>query len=363
MIPFIDLATQQKRIRVQLEKRTHNILDHGQYILGPEVRELEEKLNDYCQVKHSILAASGTDALLAALYALDIGAGDEVIIPDFSFFATAEVVLMAGATPVFVDINAHDYNINPQLIEAKITAKTKAIMPVSLYGQIYDVEAIHAIAEKHHLPIIEDGAQSFGASYKGKKSCTLTLIGCTSFFPAKPLGCYGDGGACFSNDDQVAQKLRMALNHGQEKRYHHVSLGFNGRFDTLQAAVLLEKLPFFEEEIHTRQEIAHRYEQGLKDILPTPQVKANHISAWAQYTIEHDNRDAFADRLKEFGVPTSVHYPSALSAQPVVKKYHPDVQSHPIAQEKGARVISLPMHAYLEKSTQEKIIEAVKKTF
>ncbi|MCX7632915.1 MAG: DegT/DnrJ/EryC1/StrS family aminotransferase, partial [Turneriella sp.] len=261
---FIDLRSQQRRIRGEIERRIARVLDHGQYILGPEVRELETALAEFCGTKHCLTVASGTDALLIALMALNIGPGDEVIVPPFSFFATAEVVALLGAKPVFADIDDKTYNLAPEKLEAAITPRTKAILPVSLYGQCADFDAINAIATKYALPVIEDAAQSFGASYKGRKSCNLSTIGCTSFFPSKPLGCYGDGGAIFTNDDALAEKMAWLRVHGQDRRYHHPLIGINGRMDTLQAAILLAKLQIFPEEITLRATIGRRYSELLQ---------------------------------------------------------------------------------------------------
>ena len=244
-IKFIDLQSQYQTIKPKIDGRINNVLDHGQYILGPEVEELEKELSKFVGVKHCISASSGTDTLLMSLMALDIGYGDEVITSPFTFISTVEVIALLGAKPVFVDINPRTYNLDHHLIEEKISSKTKAIMPVSLYGQCPDFDKINAIANKHNLPVIEDAAQSFGAKYKGKRSCSLSTIGSTSFFPSKPLGCYGDGGALFTDDDEIAKSLREIRAHGQDRRYHHPRVGINGRLDTLQAAILLEKLSIF----------------------------------------------------------------------------------------------------------------------
>jgi UDP-2-acetamido-2-deoxy-ribo-hexuluronate aminotransferase len=248
---FIDLKAQYRRIETDVNQRIQAVLNHGQYIMGPELTELESQLAEFVGVKHAIGVSDGTTALLIALMALDIGVGDEVITTPFTFIATGEMIALLGATPVFVDIDPQTYNIDVNKIESAITSKTKAIMPVSLYGLCADFDAINAIAEKYQLPVIEDGAQSFGASYKGKKSCGLTTIGCTSFFPSKPLGCYGDGGACFTNDDDLAKKMREIRVHGQDRRYHHPVIGLNGRLDTIQAAILLAKLSVFPQEVDT----------------------------------------------------------------------------------------------------------------
>ena len=259
MIEFIDLKTQQARIKSQIDAAIQRVLAHGQYILGPEVAELEEKLAAYTGAKHCITVANGTDALQIAQMALGIGPGDEVVMPGFTYIATAETVALLGAKPVYVDIDPRTYNLDSALLEAAITSRTKAIVPVSLYGQCADFDAINAIAAKYRIPVIEDAAQSFGATYKSRKSCNLSTIACTSFFPSKPLGCYGDGGAIFTNDDELAKVMRQIARHGQDRRYHHVRVGVNSRMDTLQAAILLPKLTLLEEEIQCRQKVADWY--------------------------------------------------------------------------------------------------------
>ena len=352
---FIDLKTQSKRIEDRLFARFKAILDHGAYIMGPEVAELEGALAKFVGVKHALAVASGTDALLIALMALDIGPGDEVITTPFSFFATAEVIALLGATPVFVDINSDTYNINAASVEAAITTKTKAIMPVSLYGQCADYDEINAVAKKHNLPVIEDAAQSFGATYKGRQSCGLTTIGCTSFFPSKPLGCYGDGGACFTNDSELATRMDEIRLHGQSKRYYHTRLGINGRFDTIQAGFLLEKLAIFPEEIQLRQQVADRYQQLLPQGIKTPSIKSHNTSVYAQYTLEVADRDAFQQELQKRGIPTAVHYPSGLHEQPIFKKLYPSSQRFPITEQAARRVLSIPMHPYLTYEDQKKI--------
>lgn len=357
---FIDLKTQSKRIEARLLERFKTVLDHGAYVMGPEMFELEQKLAAFTDVRHCVTVASGTDALLIALMALDIGAGDEVITTPFSFFATAEVIALLGATPVFVDIEPDTYNIDAKQLEAAITPKTKAIMPVSLYGQCADFDEINAIAAKYQLPVIEDGAQSFGASYKGRLSCGLTTIGCTSFFPSKPLGCYGDGGACFTNDEQLAARMVEIRHHGQSKRYHHTHLGINGRFDTLQAAFLLEKLTLFPEEIGLRQTVAERYEQALAHIVQTPVIRAYHTCVYAQYTIAVDHREMVQQMLQEKGIPTAIHYPLGLHEQPVFKQMFATNLVFPQTEYAAKRVLSLPMHPYLTIEDQQQIIDAVK---
>lgn len=359
-IDFIDLKTQQDKIRPAVEQNAHKVLHHGQYIMGPEVKELEEKLAAYVGTKHCISASSGTDTLLIALMALGIGPGDEVITSPFTFIATGEMIVLTGAKPVFVDIDPRTYNIDPNLIEAAVTSQTKAIMPVSLYGQCADFDAINAIAEKYNLPVIEDGAQSFGATYKGRRSCGLSTIGSTSFFPSKPLGCYGDGGALFTNDDELATKMRQIRAHGQDRRYHHPALGINGRMDTLQAAVLLAKFEVFNEEVASRDRIGARYTELLGKSVVTPFIKAENSSVYAQYTVQVENRSDVQKKLSELGVPTAVHYPVPLHLQPVFAKLGLQKGTFPVSELTGERVMSLPMHPYLTDETLCHIGNALK---
>lgn len=357
MIPFIDLATQQDKIRTSLNKRIAAVLTHGQYIMGPEVKELEEKLAAYVGVKHCITVANGTDALLIALMALGIKAGDEVITTPFTFIATGEMIALLGATPVFVDIDDKTYNLDPNLLERAITPQTKAIMPVSLYGQCAELDAINAIADQYSIPVIEDGAQSFGATYKGRRSCGLSAIGCTSFFPSKPLGCYGDGGACFTDDVELAKKMSQIRLHGQDRRYHHPIVGLNGRMDTLQAAILLAKMEIFDEEIVLRDQVGSRYTEQLKDIVRTPYIEPYNQSVYAQYTLQVDNREAIQENLHKVGIPTAVHYPIPLHLQPVFKGLGLDENSFPIAEAAAKRVMSLPMGPWLSAKDQTEIVE------
>lgn len=292
MIEFIDLKAQQALIKDKIEGGIQRVLAHGQYILGPEVSELEEKLAAFVGAKYCISVANGTDALQIAQMALGIGPGDEVITPGFTYIATAETVALLGAKPVYVDVDPRTYNLDPVLLEAAITPRTKAIIPVSLYGQCADFDMINAIAARHGIPVIEDAAQSFGATYKGKRSCNLTTIACTSFFPSKPLGCYGDGGAIFTNDEDLAKVLRQIARHGQDRRYHHVRVGVNSRLDTLQAAILLPKLDIFPRELELREQVAQRYSRLLGDAcIAAPFVEDHNVSAWAQYTVQVEVRD------------------------------------------------------------------------
>ena len=359
---FIDLSEQQKRISQDINARIQTVLSHCKFIKGPEVKELEEKLAEYVGVQHCIGCASGTDALQLALMALGVGIGDEVITSAFSFIATGEVVPLLGAKPVFVDIDERTYNMNPALLEAAITPRTKAIIPVSLYGQCADYDAINAIAAKYDIPVIEDGAQSFGARYKGRRSCGLTTIACTSFFPTKPLGCYGDGGALFTNDENLALLMRQIANHGQAARYHHVRVGINSRLDTLQAAILLSKLTVFEEEVALRAHVGERYTQLLNEagITTTPYIEPHNSSVYAQYTIRVHNRDAMQKKLNDAGIPTAVHYPIPVNKQPVFQAG--DILL-PVGDAVAGEVMSLPMYPYLREEEQRRVVEAVKKIF
>lgn len=359
MIEFIDLKSQQARIKDKIDAGIQQVLSHGQYILGPEVSVLEERLAEFVGAKYSITCANGTDALQIALMALSIGPGDEVITPGFTYIATAETVALLGAQPVYVDVDPRTYNLDPTLLEAAITPRTKAIIPVSLYGQCADFDAINAIAAKHGIPVIEDAAQSFGASYKGKRSCNLSTISCTSFFPSKPLGCYGDGGAIFTNDEKLATVLRQIARHGQDRRYHHIRVGVNSRLDTLQAAILLPKLEIFEEEIALRQQVAKDYDRLLADagIETTPYIEPHNVCVYAQYTVRVKNRDAVQAKLKEAGVPTAVHYPIPLNKQPAVADATAQL---PVGDEVAGQVMSLPMHPYLTLADQEAIVAALK---
>ncbi|KIC40504.1 aminotransferase DegT [Ruegeria sp. ANG-R] len=355
---FIDLAEQQKRIKDQLDVGIANVLAHGKYILGPEVAELEERLAEFTGAKYCITCANGTDALQIALMAVEVGPGDEVITPGFSYIATAEAVRLLGATPVYVDIDPTSYNLDPHKLNAAITSRTKAIIPVSLYGQPADFERINEVASAHGLPVIEDGAQSFGGSLHGKRSGNLSTISCTSFFPSKPLGCYGDGGAIFTSDEGLSVILRQIARHGQDRRYHHIRVGVNSRLDTLQAAILLCKLDIFEDELALRNTVADRYRALLKDTnLAAPSLMEGATSAWAQYTIRVDRREDVQAKLKDAGIPTAVHYPLPLNKQPAV--FDPDADL-PVGDHAAASVISLPMHPYLQQATQEEIIEALK---
>jgi UDP-2-acetamido-2-deoxy-ribo-hexuluronate aminotransferase len=356
---FIDLVSQQVGIKEQIDAAIQGVLSHGKYIQGPEVSELEKRLAEYNGAKYCITVGNGTDALQIAQMALGIGPGDEVIVPAFSYIATAETILLLGAKPVYVDIDLKTYNLDPSKLEHAITTKTKAIIPVSLYGQCADFDAINSIANRYNLPVIEDGAQSFGASHNGRKSCNLSTIGCTSFFPSKPLGCYGDGGAIFTNDDELALVMRQIAHHGQDRRYHHVRLGVNSRLDTIQAAILLVKLDILEKEIELRNKVAGIYTRLLHKYLTynTPFVEDFNKSVWAQYTIRAGNRSELIKKFNSAGIPTAIHYPIPLNKQPAVADSFSDL---PVGDAAAKDVISLPMHPYLEYSDQMKIIETLK---
>jgi UDP-2-acetamido-2-deoxy-ribo-hexuluronate aminotransferase len=386
-IPFIDLKTQYRALKSQILERINRVLDHGQYIMGPEVAELEEKLAAYTGAKHCITVASGTEALLISLMALGIKPGDEIITTPFTFVATAEVIVLLGAKPVFVDIEPDTCNIDASKVEEKITRNTKAIMPVSLYGQPADMDEINAIAAKHNLSVIEDAAQSFGAQYNGKKSCNLSTVGCTSFFPSKPLGCYGDGGAIFTNDDAIAQACKEIRVHGQSARYVHTRVGVGGRMDTLQCAIVLAKLERFDWEIEQRIKIGQRYTDllysslrgtaGAEAIHPDSSsrgpngavaiqpsaihpitVRPNRTSVYAQYTLICSDRESIQTKLKQAEIPTAIHYPVPLNEQAAYQHLCcPDCT--PIASALAKRVLSLPMNPDLSAQDQEKIVKAL----
>lgn len=362
-IPFIDLQHQYQALKSEIQARINTVLDHGQYIMGPEVRELEERLETYTRAKHCITVASGTEALLIALMAVGIKPGDEVITSPFTFVATAEVIVLLGAVPVFVDIEPDTCNIDTSKIEAAITPKTKAIMPVSLYGQAADMDEINAIAARHgNIPVIEDAAQSFGADYKGRKSGNLSTIGCTSFFPSKPLGCYGDGGAIFTNDDALAKAMREIRVHGQEKRYVHTRIGVGGRMDTLQCAVVLAKLERFDWEVERRLKIGARYNELLAGKVPVVSQRPDRTSVFAQYTVFVENREQLQEQLKIAGIPTAVHYPIPLNEQPAYRHLCcPDAT--PISKQRSSQVMSLPMSADLTALAQDSIVRALTGSF
>ncbi len=359
---FIDLKSQQKRIREKIDRRIAAVLDHGNYILGPEIAELEKRLADYVGVKHCIGAASGTDTLLIAMMALGIGAGDEVITVPYTWISTAEMIALLGAKPVFVDIDSKTWNLDPSKLEAAITPKTKAIMPVGIYGQVADMTAINAIAARHGLPVIEDAAQSFGATHHGRRSCALSEIGSTSFFPSKPLGGYGDGGALFTDNDDLAQTMRQIRVHGQARKHHHPILGINGRLDTLQAAILLEKLDIFDDEIERRQKVAAAYSSRLLGLGVTlPHISPENTSVYAQYTILSPQRDRISSELTAMGVPSVSYYAVPLHLQPVFSGLGHKQGDFPVAEEVASQGLSLPMNPYLTEDEIGQVCAAVAK--
>jgi len=359
---FIDLKSQYRALRPEINARIQAVLEHGQYILGPEVGELEQKLAKWVGSAHCVSVASGTDALLIALMALGIGPGDEVITSPFTFVATAEVIALVGAKPVFVDVEPDTANINAGLIEEAITPRTKAIIPVSLYGQPADMDQISAIAARHgDIAVIEDAAQSFGASYNGRRSGALSAIGCTSFFPSKPLGCYGDGGAIFTDDPALAKAFTELRVHGQSARYYHTRIGIGGRMDTIQCAVLLAKLPRFDWEVQRRIELGARYAERIRASgapVGLLTVRPDRNSVWAQYTVLVNDRDGVQERLKQAGIPTAVHYPRPLNRQPAYEKLV-DEKSLPVSDQLAGQVMSLPMSADLTEAQQDQVVEAL----
>jgi UDP-2-acetamido-2-deoxy-ribo-hexuluronate aminotransferase len=359
-VEFVDLKAQYRLLQAGIDARMRAVLEHGQYILGPEVGELEERLAARTGSAHCISCSSGTDALLIAMMALGVGPGDEVVTTPFTFVATVETIVLLRATPVFVDIDPRTYNLDPARLGGAITSRTRAIMPVSLYGQCAEMDAINAIAAEHGIAVIEDAAQSFGATYKGRQSSSLSTIGCTSFFPSKPLGCYGDGGACFTNDAALATRMRQIRVHGQDRRYHHPLVGINGRLDSLQAAVLLAKLEAFDSEVRLRAEIGAAYSERLREVVKTPYLEPHNTSVFAQYTIEVEDRQGFQGRLQAAGVPTAVHYPVPLHLQPAFARSGLGRGSFPLAEAAADRVISLPIHPYLSQTDQETVVAAVR---
>jgi UDP-2-acetamido-2-deoxy-ribo-hexuluronate aminotransferase len=369
---FIDLKSQYQAIRESVHARINAVLEHGQFILGPEVPELESKLAAFAGSRHCITVASGTEAILIALMALDVGRGDEVITSPFTFAATGEMIALLGARPVFVDVDPETCNINASAVETRITSRTRAIMPVSLYGQVPDMNEINAVARRHGLPVIEDAAQSFGAMYDGRRSCALSTFGATSFFPSKPLGCYGDGGALFTDDDRLAQAAREIRAHGQSKRYWHTRVGVGGRMDTIQCAVVLAKLERFSWELERREQIGKRYHELLGSrfpwvshtrteevgcqVLPWPRTGRN--SVFAQFTVLVRDRDAVQERLKQRGIPTAVHYPVPLNEQPAYARFCCP-ECTPVASSLGRQVMSLPFSADLRDEDQVRVCAAL----
>lgn len=357
---FIDLKTQYERYKKEIDQEIQNVLNSSQYIMGRAVDNVEEALAEFVGVKHCITASSGTDTLLMSMMALDIGKGDEVITTPFTFISTVETITHLGAKPVFVDIDPRTYNLNIDQVEEQITPQTRAIMPVCLFGQMPDLERLNEIAAKYGIPVIEDAAQSFGATLRGKRSCSLTTIGSTSFFPAKPLGCYGDGGALFTNDDRIADILRTIRVHGGPRRDHYIRPGLNARFDTIQAAVILAKLPHFEDELKARDRIGKRYTEHLKEFCQTPFVPEECTTSYAIYTICVPNRDEMAAELKEKEIPAPVYYPIPAYAQPVFDSLGVSGHDYPVTERVCREIVSLPMHPWLTEADQDYVIESVK---
>ena len=358
---FVDLKKQYQLYKQEIDSEINKVLKSAQFIKGPVITELEENLAEYVGVKHAIGCSSGTDALLIALMAKGVGPGDEIIVPDFTFIATAEVISLLGAVPVFIDVEAKSFNLDPNLLSGKITEKTKGIIGVSLFGQCADFDKINDVASQYGLWVIEDAAQSFGAAYKGRKSCNLTEIATTSFFPAKPLGCYGDGGAVFTSSDNLARRMRVILNHGQEERYRHSVIGINGRLDSIQAAVLKVKLKHFDEEVQERQEIAREYTKQLKDCVQVPEIIEGNNSVWAQYTVRHPQRDRIREVLKAEGIPTAVHYPVPLNRQEAFSNLKSRGGKFPVTETLCAEVLSIPMHPFLENDDIKRVTTAIRK--
>jgi UDP-2-acetamido-2-deoxy-ribo-hexuluronate aminotransferase len=365
-IPFIDLHTQYEAYREEIDQVIDDVIRSTGFIQGPQVEALEREIADYVGVSHAITCSSGSDALLIALLALEIGPGDQVITSAFSFFAAAEMISLIGAEPIFVDIDPVTYNINAELIEDTITERTKAILPVDLYGQPADMERIEEIAEKHNLAVIEDAAQSFGAVYRGKKTGNLTTIGCTSFYPSKPLGCFGDGGAIFTNDKALSETMRCLMNHGQSANYQHACIGINGRLDALQAAILRVKLGHFDQELTNRQLAFERYRRLLNDIesISIPTVLEDRTSVFAQYTIRVPYRDSFRQLLKNKGIPTSVHYPFPLYKQGAYKYLGNRIlndyeEACPEAERAAQQVVSLPFGPFITPEQQSRIVNVI----
>tara|TARA_B100000886_G_scaffold271217_1_gene195184 strand:- start:2429 stop:3514 length:1086 start_codon:yes stop_codon:yes gene_type:complete len=357
-IPFIDLQSQYQCYKEEIDSAIHAVLDSSQYIMGPPVKELEFNLAKYTGVKHAVACSSGTDALLIALLCIGIKPGDEIITTPFTFISSSEVISQLGAIPVFVDIEEDTYNINANKIEARITNRTKAIIPVSLYGQTADMDLINEIANRYSLIVIEDAAQSFGATYKGKKSCNLSTLGCTSFFPSKPLGCYGDGGALFTSDDKLASKARVFLAHGSKKRYVHEVIGLNGRIDTIQAAILDVKLKYFAGEVQKRVNVGNRYIELLQDKqLKIPVVRENRTSVYAQFTLQSKRREELIHHLNDNDVPTAIHYPTPIHLQKCYQSLNYNVGDFPISEKAAKEVFSLPMSPFLTEEQQNYIVD------
>jgi UDP-2-acetamido-2-deoxy-ribo-hexuluronate aminotransferase len=358
-LDFIDLKTQYQRYKTEIHDAIDEVMTNAAFIKGPALDQFEDELRRHSGSTHAIGCSSGTDALLLGMMALGVKPGDEVLVPDFTFFATAEMVRLMGAVPVFVDIDEVTYNMDPAHIAEHIGDKTVGIMPVSLYGQCADLDAINEIASNKGLWVLEDAAQSYGATYKGRTSCTLSLVAATSFFPAKPLGCYGDGGAVFTCDDELARRIRVYLNHGQERRYYHSQIGINGRLDSLQAAILSVKLRHFDEEMAAKRQVAAWYTERLSGRVKTPRVLEHNQSVWAQYTIRVPNRESVQAKLKDKGIPTAVHYPLPLHQQPALADLGGTDKEYPVATRASAEVMSLPMHPFMTEADAETVANAV----
>jgi UDP-2-acetamido-2-deoxy-ribo-hexuluronate aminotransferase len=365
-IPFIDLKAQYQALREPINKQIQTVLEHGQFIMGPEVEELERRLAKFTGVKHAIACSSGTDAAILAMMAMGIGPGDEVIVPAFSFIATAETVHLVGATPVYVDVDSKSCNLDTRTLEKALSKKTKAIQPVSLYGQPADMDEINAFAKKHGLTVIEDGAQSFGAMYKGKRSCALSEAGVTSFFPAKPLGCFGDGGAAFTDDDKLAEAMKEIRVHGQKQRYYHTRIGINGRLDTLQCAILIPKLERFPWELEQRTHRAMRFNQAFGELesrgVIIPRLSADRSSSWAQYTLQVPEREKFQKAMQEKGIPTAVHYPRTMPDQPAYTDQGRTLNIE-VSRKLAETVVSLPLYPDMTDDIQSYIVDTVRTYF
>ncbi len=346
-IDFANLQVQYQKYKDDIDTHIHSILNKSNYIMGEEVKQLETELSTFTGANHTITCSNGTDALLLALMAMDIQPGDEIITTPFTWISTGEMIALLKATPVFVDIEPDTFNMDASLIEAAITKKTKAIMPVSLYGQPADMDAIQSIADKYTLKVIIDGAQSFGSTYNNKTDSNLGDISTTSFFPSKPLGCYGDGGAVFTNNEDYAKKIKLLRVHGQNKRYHHQYIGIGGRLDTIQAAILLAKLPYYKKELEVRERVAKSYTNTLTGNLTLPIIKSNRTSVWAQYTVKVNNRDEVKKKLQDDGIPTAIYYPVSLHLQECFRYLNYKENDFPVAEEASNCVLSLPMNAFL----------------
>ena len=362
-INFIDLKRQYIQYKSEIDREIAEVIDSTQFIMGEKVLELEGVLASHVGVHHGISVSSGTDALLLALMAYGVKGGDEVICPPFTFIATAEVVSLLGARPVFVDIEKKTYNIDPSLIEDKISDQTRGVIPVGLYGQVADMDAIDSIAKRHGLFVIEDGCQSFGATYRGRKSCGLSETGVTSFFPSKPLGCYGDGGMVFTDNEEIAKRIQGLRNHGQEKRYQHKYIGTNGRLDTIQAGVLLAKFQHLEEEIKLREIKGAYYTKGLKDLVVTPYIERHNTSVYAQYSIRIDRRDGLSKSLNDNGIPTAIHYPMPLHLQEAFGDLGYRENDFPVSERVSKEILSLPMSPFITQDEQDYVIEKVRRFF